>query len=157
MSTPPATLERDGIERRIPHRGRMCLLERLEAWDADTIHCSTETHREADNPLRSSGGGLMAPAAIEYAAQAMALHGGLLAREGEAPSAGFLASVRNVRFAQARLDEVDGRLQVHARRLSGDARQVLYEFRVADAHDHDVAEGRAVVVLNTPIPMENTA
>ncbi|MDP9901890.1 hydroxymyristoyl-ACP dehydratase [Variovorax ginsengisoli] len=147
----PLTLDRDGIAARIPHSGRMCLLERLEHWDAQAIHCSTRTHLAPDNPLRTASG-LLAPNAIEYAAQAMALHGGLLATEGAPPSAGFLASARNVRLSVARLDQLPGALQVHARRLSGDARQVLYEFNVNDAAGAAVAEGRAVVVLNTPLP-----
>ena len=146
----PATLDRAGIEARIPHRGSMCLLEQLESWDAQCIHCSTQTHRAPGNPLRTAGG-LLAPNAIEYAAQAMALHGGLTASAGEAPSAGFLASVRQVRFGVDRLDDVEGALQVHATRLSGDERQVLYEFRVADAGGRSLAQGRAVVVLNTPL------
>ena len=149
----PQQLDRDGIARRIPHSGSMCLLERLERWDADAIHCSTTTHTHADNPLRTAGG-LLAPNAIEYAAQAMALHGGLLAEEGSTPSAGFLASTRNVRMAVARLDDIHGALQVHARRLSGDASQVLYEFDVQDANGRSLAEGRAVVVLNTPLALE---
>jgi len=152
----PTTLERDGIAARIPHRGTMCLLDRLERWDAERIHCTTGTHAAVDNPLRTDSG-LMAANAIEYAAQAMALHGGLLAAEGEAASAGFLASVRNVRLCVARLDDVAGALHVHAQRLSGDARQVLYEFRVADARERLLAAGRAVVVLNTPIPQEPSA
>ncbi len=146
-------LDRAGIARHIPHSGNMCLLERLEAWDGDSIHCATTTHAGRDNPLRTPGG-LMAPCAIEYAAQAMALHGGLIAAEGQPPSAGYLASVRNAHFAVARLDDVAGALQVHARRLSGDARQVLYAFHVADARGRILADGRAVVVLNTPIAME---
>ncbi len=147
----PQTMDREGIAARIPHSGTMCLLERLESWDAEAIHCSTMSHLQADNPLRTAGG-LMAPNAIEYAAQAMALHGGLLAVEGEPPSAGFLASARNVRFGVDRLDAVQGALQVRARRLSGDARQVLYEFGVTAADGTAVADGRAVVVLNTPLP-----
>lgn len=154
--TAPRTLDRDGIAQRIPHRGSMCLLERLESWDAQRIHCSTATHREPANPLRTARG-LLAPNAIEYAAQAMALHGGLIASEGQAPSAGYLASVRQVRFGVSRLDDVAGALQVHATRLSGDARQVLYEFRVADANDRNLAQGRAVVVLNTPLATESLA
>jgi len=146
----PQTLDRAGIAERIPHSGSMCLLERLERWDAESIHCSTRTHLDLDNPLRTTGG-LLAPNAIEYAAQAMALHGGLLAAEGSTPSAGFLASARNVRFSVARLDDVDGALQVHARRLSGDTNQVLYEFAVSDSAGRVLAEGRAVVVLNTPL------
>jgi predicted hotdog family 3-hydroxylacyl-ACP dehydratase len=151
----PQTLDRAGIARRIPHSGSMCLLERLESWNADAIHCSTGTHAHADNPLRTDSG-LLAPNAIEYAAQAMALHGGLLAAEGSTPSAGFLASARNVKLAVARLDDVPGALQVRATRLSGDDRQVLYAFTVAADDGRTLAEGRAVVVLNTPLATEST-
>ncbi|RYZ10910.1 MAG: hydroxymyristoyl-ACP dehydratase [Comamonadaceae bacterium] len=146
----PATLERDGIAARIPHAGDMCLLDRLEAWDEAGIHCSTRSHLDPRNPLRSADG-LLAPCAIEYAAQAMALHGGLLAVEGEPPSAGFLASARNVRFDLPRLDRIEGALQVRARRLSGDERQVLYDFELGREDGQPVASGRAVVVLNTPL------
>jgi predicted hotdog family 3-hydroxylacyl-ACP dehydratase len=62
---------------RLPHAGRMCLLERLESWDGDSITCIATSHRDADNPLRR-GGRLHAVAGVEYAAQAMALHGSLL-------------------------------------------------------------------------------
>lgn len=150
------TLDAAGIAARIPHAGTMCLLDRLEAWDEVSVHCSALSHRAVDNPLRVAGR-LWAPAAIEYAAQAMALHGGLLVTDGTPPSAGFLASARNVRFTVARLDDVAGALQVRARRLSGDARQVLYEFDVRDAAGAPLAAGRAVVVLNTPLPEERTA
>jgi predicted hotdog family 3-hydroxylacyl-ACP dehydratase len=94
---------------------------------------------------------LLAPNAIEYAAQAMALHGGLLAAPGSTPSAGFLASARDVRLSVNRLDDIDGALQVRARRLSGDARQILYEFALQDDTGRMLAQGRAVVVLNTPL------
>jgi len=154
--TAPQTLDRAGIAGRIPHSGSMCLLERLDGWDAEVIRCSTTTHRLADNPLRTAGG-LLAPNLIEYAAQAMALHGGLLAAEGSTPSAGFLASARNVRLAIARLDDIDGALHVQARRLSGDERQILYEFAVNADDGRTLAEGRAVVVLNTSLATESTA
>jgi predicted hotdog family 3-hydroxylacyl-ACP dehydratase len=152
----PQTLDRAGIARRIPHSGSMCLLDRLDAWDAEAIHCTTTSHALADNPLRTASG-LLAPNLIEYAAQAMALHGGLLAPEGAEPSAGFLASARNVRLAVDRFDDVPGALHVHARRLSGDTRQVLYEFAVNDESGRALAEGRAVVVLNTPLPPASPA
>lgn len=88
MTTAPQQLDQAGIARRIPHSGSMCLLERLVSWDAQAIHCTTTTHRREDNPLRTASG-LLSPNAIEYAAQAMALHGGLIAEEGSEPSAGF--------------------------------------------------------------------
>lgn len=147
----PATLERDGIAARVPHQGRMCLLDRLEAWTARTIRARADGHHAVDHPLRTAGG-LLAPCAIEYAAQAMALHGALLAPAGAAPTPGYLASVRGVRFGVERLDDADGPLCIEAERLAGDERQILYRFRVGDAHGALLAEGRATVVLNTALP-----
>jgi len=148
--TLPATLDRAGIEQRIPHRGRMCLLDRLDSWSAAEIRCSALSHVDSDNPLRTASG-LLAPCAIEYAAQAMALHGALVAPPDAQPSPGYLASVRGVRLAVARLDDVAGELQVHAERLAGDATQILYRFTVSDSRGALLADGRATVVLNTPI------
>lgn len=152
----PATLGREGIAARIPHAGSMCLLDRLEGWDGRTIHCSTRSHGDAANPLRTASG-LLAPCAIEYAAQAMALHGGLLAAPEQTPSAGYLASVRGVRLHRMRLDDAPPPLHLHAERLSGDERQVMYHFRVLDGEGGPVAEGRAVVVLNTPLPAASSS
>ena len=154
--TAPQTLDRAAIASRIPHSGTMCLLEALVAWDDHAIHCTTSTHTHADNPLRTASG-LLSPNLVEYAAQAMALHGGLLAPEGSEPSAGFLASARNVRLATARIDDINGALHVHARRMSGDVNQILYEFDVKDARGRLLAEGRAVVVLNTSLASETNA
>lgn len=152
----PATLDQAGIAARIPHAGRMCLLDRLEAWSDTQIRCSARSHRAADHPLRTAGG-LLAPAAIEYAAQAMALHGALVAPSGADPSPGFLASVRGVRFERLRLDEIEGALQVEAERLAGAGGQLLYRFRLADAGGALLAEGRATVVLNTPLVADPAA
>ncbi len=140
-----------GIAALIPHSGRMCLLAHLERWDADGIVCSATSHRDADNPLRTASG-LLAPCAIEYAAQAMALHGALIGQAAGAPATpGYLASARGVQLHRLRLDDLAGELRIEARRQAGDAQQILYQFSVL--HDgQPVAEGRAAVVLNTPIP-----
>ena len=91
----PQTLDQAGIAARIPHAGSMCLLDTLLGWDALNIRCSASGHAVPDHPLRLDGQ-LPSSAAIEYAAQAMALHGGLLAPPGSTPSAGYIASVRGV-------------------------------------------------------------
>jgi predicted hotdog family 3-hydroxylacyl-ACP dehydratase len=149
----PQTLARDGIAALIPHSGRMCLLARLEAWDAQRIVCTATNHRDADHPLRTANG-LLSPCAIEYAAQAMALHGALIGQEGgTAASPGYLASARGVQLHVLRLDDLpgDAELRIEATRQAGDARQILYAFKVSHA-GHPIAEGRAAVVLNTPLP-----
>ena len=148
----PDTLDRAGIALRIPHSGTMCLLDRLARWTPTEIDCVANNHAQTDHPLRSASG-LLAPSAIEYAAQAMALHGSLVAAPGTAPSPGYIASVRNVRFAALRLDTVVGDLKIHAARLAGGANEVLYAFCVSDAAGAVLAEGRAAVVLDTPVPM----
>ena len=150
MSAAPATLDHAGIARRIPHQGRMCLLERLVSWSPQQIHCAAVSHAQADNPLRSAGG-LLSPCAIEYAAQAMALHGALLAPAEAGPEPGYLASVRSVRLAVPRLDPIAGALQVRAERLAGEAKQLLYRFEVSDERGVLLVDGRATVVLDTPL------
>ena len=145
---------RDGIAELIPHSGTMCLLARLDAWDLQRIVCAATNHREADHPLRTRRG-LLAPAAIEYAAQAMALHGALIGQATGTPATpGYLASARSVQFNVLRLDELlvaaPDELRIEAVRQAGDARQILYAFTVRHA-DRLLAEGRAAVVLNTPL------
>jgi predicted hotdog family 3-hydroxylacyl-ACP dehydratase len=143
----PPTLDAAGIAARIPHSGRMCLLHRLLNWSDDSIRCCAISHTDGHNPLRS-GGGLSAANGIEYAAQAMALHGVLSAADSAAPQAGFLASVRGVRLMVSRLDEVAGELHISAQRLAGDGSQAMYAFALHDAAGALLVDGRATVILN---------
>ncbi|MBC7482327.1 MAG: hydroxymyristoyl-ACP dehydratase [Rhizobacter sp.] len=155
---PPQTLTRDGIAALIPHSGTMCLLARLAAWDVQRIVCVATNHRDTANPLRSRSG-LLATAAIEYAAQAMALHGALIGQVAGTPATpGYLASARGVQLHALRLDDLPlhadqdrpDELHIEAVRQAGDDRQILYAFTVSHA-GRPVAEGRAAVVLNTAI------
>lgn len=143
-----------GIACRIPHQGRMCLLERVAAWDAQRIHCESSTHHAADNPLRAYGR-LGIACGIEYAAQAMAVHGALIAEAagvpaGGPPRVGYLASVRGVAFHAARLDDVAGSLQVRAQRLLGDDNNIVYAFEVG-TETHPLLSGRATVVIDASL------
>ncbi len=74
-------LDHAAIAARIPHAGSMCLLHEVVAWDAGSIDCIARTHRDPANPLRSRNQ-LATVHGVEYAAQAMALHGALLGGEG---------------------------------------------------------------------------
>ena len=145
------TLDHEAIAALIPHAGRMCLLARVESWDARRILCVADNHRDPGHPLRSASG-LLASAAIEYAAQAAAVHGGLLARAaGGRAAPGFLASARGVTLHALRLDDLAGELAIATEHLAGDAHQRLYAFSVRHA-GRPVADGRLAVVLDTPLP-----
>ena len=130
----------------LPHQGSMCLLDAVTAWDEQHIRCTASSHRHADNPLRAHDR-LGAACGIEYAAQAMAAHGALLAAADSAPRAGYLASVRGVELHVARLDDITADLDVEAERLSGDDNTILYGFRVSAA-GRELLSGRAAVVLD---------
>ncbi|RYF37376.1 MAG: 3-hydroxylacyl-ACP dehydratase, partial [Comamonadaceae bacterium] len=148
-------LNREDIAGRIPHQGSMCLLERVVFWNAERIECEAASHRDADNPLRAFGR-LGIAAGIEYAAQAMAVHGALAGeaagQPGAAARAGYLASVRGVRLHAARLDDVPGALQVHAVRLMGDENNIVYSFALK-AGERPLLEGRATVVLDASLAL----
>src|SRR5215469_12592464 len=95
----------------IPHQGAMCLLDAVVAWDDVNIHAMSESHVHADHPLRGEHG-LHAVHLAEYGAQAMAVHGALLARQhGEAePRPGRLVSLRDVTLAAEYVDAAAGPL-----------------------------------------------
>lgn len=153
MLNRPQTLNRDDIARRIPHQGSMCLLDTVLAWDNDQIRCQTRSHLSPQHPLLAHGR-LGAACGVEYAAQAMAIHGALVAENGDSgnagispPRAGYLASMRNVTLFVERLDTVAGPLTVNAERLTGDVNTVIYSFTV-ESGAQPLLSGRAVVVLN---------
>lgn len=136
-------LDHAAIARRIPHAGSMCLLQEIPAWNKAMIQARATSHREIDHPLRSAGG-LGITAGIEYAAQAMAVHGSLLS-DG-LPRAGRLASARAVRCHVRWLDREPAALDITARRISGDDAGMVYDFEIRAAGKL-LMNGRASVAL----------
>jgi len=156
-NSPPATLQHADIARRIPHQGSMCLLDGVTAWNKQQIFCEAISHRAAGNPLRAHGQ-LGAACGIEYAAQAMAIHGALIAETeadhgtlNDAPKIGYLVSLRNVTLHVERLDDQPGVLSIHAERMSGDNRSILYSFSL-QAGSALLVSGRAMVLLDAMLP-----
>ncbi len=128
----------------IPHTGAMCLLGSVVSWDRTSIICRSTHLRAADHPL-ASGGRLDTACGIEYAAQAMALHGGLNA--GRRPEAGYLASIRDVTAHAGQLDAAGDELEVTATLLAGDTAGAVYRFALT-CGGVMILEGRAAVVID---------
>jgi predicted hotdog family 3-hydroxylacyl-ACP dehydratase len=155
LTASDGVLDHGWIRAHIPHQGRMCLLQEVTSWDAERIVCQALNHRDADHPLRAQGR-LGIWCGIEYAAQAMAVHGALTAgapaqavatTPTPAPAAGFLAALRGVTAHVARLDDVPGALIITAARMAGDHTSALYEFALRSAVGC-LLSGRATVVLD---------
>jgi len=148
MSGSPAArgIGREAIAALIPHQGTMCLLDRVLEWDADRILLATATHRSANNPLRARGR-LRALHLCEYGAQAMAVHGGLIAQAaGSRAQPGMLVSLREVRLHREYIEDLPGELEVEARRLLQTAGSWQYAFSVSHAAEQ-LAAGRAAVMM----------
>ena len=137
---------REVIASLVPHAGAMCLWDAVVEWNGQRIVLRADHHRDPAHPLRS-GGGLRAIHLCEYGAQAMAVHGGLLARErgGVAPP-GMLVALRGVELHCARIDDLPGPLECEAEALIAGEDAQQYRFTIR--HDGRVlAEGRAAVML----------
>lgn len=143
-------IAREEILGLIPHQGAICLLDAVISWDARQLLAASLAHRSPSNPLRLDGR-LRAVTLCEYGAQAMAAHGGLLARaEGRRGVPGLLVSLREVAFHVDYLDDLPGELLVHAERLH--ATDVSWQYRFRVTHEGTpLAEGRAAV-LAVPEP-----
>lgn len=143
--------DRAEIARIIPHAGSMCLLDGVLECDAQRIRCISSSHRDADNPMRS-GNELSALCGIEYAAQAMAVHGvlgGQIARKPgtQKPSAGYLVSLRDVTCKTMRLDTLHDDLIIDVEKIMGDEARVIYQFTLHSGQN-EIMSGRATVVLD---------
>jgi predicted hotdog family 3-hydroxylacyl-ACP dehydratase len=136
----------------IPHAGTMCLLDAVQAWDGTTIHAISAGHARADHPLRGAAG-LHSVHLAEYGAQAMAVHGALLARQRgiETARPGMLVSLRDVQLTDEYVDTLAGHLDVHADCIHADEGGGQYVFRI-EHRGRLLVSGRAVVIHPRPAP-----
>jgi predicted hotdog family 3-hydroxylacyl-ACP dehydratase len=138
----------ENIAALIPHRGMMCLLERVLEWDAERVLLSTTTHRSPDNPLRRANR-LRALHLCEYGAQAAAVHGGLMARRAGAQiRPGLLVSLREVELDRDYIENLTGDLVVEAERLMQGSSSWQYAFRVRHASE-EIARGRVAIMARS--------
>jgi predicted hotdog family 3-hydroxylacyl-ACP dehydratase len=136
--------DREQIAGLVPHQGAMCLLDSVLAATPDSIVCLARIDDVAGHPLARNGS-LAAIALCEYGAQAMAVHGGMLARAaGAGARPGWLVALRDVRLATATVDP--GELEVVARREAASDAAWQYEFEV-NRSGRTLASGRATVGL----------
>ena len=135
-------LDHAAIRGLVPHAGSMCLLHEVLQADADSIRVRAVSHRDPANPLRE-GGVLPALCGVEYAAQAMAVHGSI--HNGNRVRSGMLAALRDVELAVGRLDDIAADLLIEAHCLLNEGGRLLYRFEVRTG-ERALLQGRATVV-----------
>lgn len=136
------------IEMLIPHKGRMCLLERVLACDENMIRCETLSHQAKDNPLRNAKG-LPASTAVEYAAQAVAIQGALLSSVLPTDSVvrgGYLAALSGVTWQVDTLHDIGGALVIEVCREIQTSTGVSCSFTVSYI-GKTLVEGSAMIAF----------
>ena len=147
----PLLVDIDALRVYLPHTGAMCLLAGVRSFDQDSIECLATNHRHPAHPLRAAGR-LGAACGVEYAAQAMAIHGALSQAGRVVPAPiGAIVGVRHVRFEVDRLDQIEQDLVVTCHRLAHDGGGAMYDFRIL-ASDRVLLSGRVMVAWTKPSP-----
>lgn len=132
----------------IPHAGSMCLLDCVAMFDDAQIICHASSHRDLTNPLRHNHQ-LSVQAGIEYAAQAVAAHGSLLARQcGDvsSPRGGMIAVLTDISWQVDRLDTLDADLVITAEKLADLPQGLNYHFKLV-AGQQTLLEGELIIAL----------
>lgn len=115
----------------VPHSGDMVLLDRVLLADAENV-CAEVTI--GPDTVFCDGTGVGAWVGIEYMAQAIAIHGGHLARRrGESVKIGFLLGARRY-HCSVPLFAIGSVLHVHAHHaMQGENGLAAFECRIEDA------------------------
>lgn len=139
-------LNQKNIETLIPHSGTMSLLNQVLKWDEDHIICLANSHRDKHNPLRNENI-LSSVCGVEYAAQAMAVHGALTRQDPkEGPRSGYLVSIKNLELLVSRLDDIESDLTIEAELLMRDKEFFIYQFRIFSA-GRSFLSGRSIISI----------
>ena len=125
----------------IPHAGPMCLLARVVEHEPTRTVCSVVPGR--GDLLAERDGHVPVWVGLEYMAQCVAAHAGLISRSaGRAPRPGLLLGSRRLRF-DARYFAPDRELRVTARHHHGERGLVAFDCEIrAGTGGSPLVEGR---------------
>ena len=130
----------------VPQRGAMSLLARVLSHDARGTSCAVDP--AASGLLRAPDGTLPAWVALEYMAQCIAAHGGLVSRaRGEPSRIGFFVGTRRASFSVPTLP-LSEELHVRAEPLHAGAGLLSFACSLERASDRErLAEGQLSVFI----------
>jgi predicted hotdog family 3-hydroxylacyl-ACP dehydratase len=123
------TLDRREIEHLLPQKGAMCLIDSSLATTGDCIVCAADASRD-DHPLRE-GEGVSVVHAVEYGAQAAALHRLVCGLETGPASGGLLLRIRKAQFFVQWLDRLPQPLRISAQCLQASSEAATYCFEIS--------------------------
>lgn len=129
----------------IPHAGTMCLLDAVDCWDENSIRCHSTSHHNSENPLRENGK-LASITLVEYAAQAAAVHAGLVDAGIGGTAKAFIGAIKSLKLHTQTVDDSIAVLNCSAQCSLQSAEGAIYELTV-HGNDTLLMEARVVLVL----------
>lgn len=139
-------LNHNEIEQRLPHSDNMSLLNEIIQFDKQSLTALAISHLDANNPLWQNGR-INTVNGIEYAAQAMAVHGSLLSEKLSAtPLTGYIATVRNIIIKVPQLPIEKTPLLINVEQLMSNEDGFTYQFHISCAQQSLIL-GRITVFL----------
>ena len=139
-----SVLNSQEIEQYLPHAGKMSLLHTVSYADSLLLKASAISHLNSNNPLRLNDK-LASINGIEYAAQAMAIHGFLLSKE-DAVQKGYIASVRNIEIKTPFFPETESVIKIEVQQLMSDTNGFTYQFHIS-AGKKTLISGKITIFL----------
>jgi len=143
------------IEQRLPHAGKMSLLDKVSYADLTVLKASASSYLNSDNPLRFNGK-LASINGIEYAAQAMAIHSHLLSEakksgkgEQDATQTGYIATIRNVEINTPFFPETKAIIAIEVAQLMSDTNGFTYQFQISCEKKALISGKITIFVINT--------
>ncbi|MCK5871274.1 MAG: hypothetical protein KAG26_00485 [Methylococcales bacterium] len=114
----------------IPHTGDMLLIDSVKKWSTISITTGSYSHQKINHPLRLNGV-LSSLHLIEYGAQTIAIHCGLLTGENRA---GVLAAVKDAQFYVDDLHNLADELHIHAAIEHQSMQGAVYQLTITSNH-----------------------
>ncbi len=139
-------LTKQDISGLIPHADAMRLIDFVSRWDQTNIICQSDSHQDLNNPLRNNNQ-LSTSTLIEYGAQAMAIHGGLIARQnGLNLVQGYIAVLRDITFFKnTDISKIKNTLEIKSEKIMSSGGNMVYSFSVK-SKEIELISGRATVI-----------
>lgn len=127
----------------LPHGKPLLLIEEVLKWNEESIVAKTMSHTYSDNPLLKNG--LLHPIhSLEYAAQVMAIHSGLL-NENKKSRTMLIGGLRKLSFSRTPLNKYLAPLTVMAKTKIHSSSGAIYQFSIMSS-DSQIGRGRIILV-----------
>lgn len=127
----------------LPHGKPLSLIEEVLKWNEDSIVAKTMSHTYSDNPLLNNG--LLHPMhSLEYAAQVMAIHSGLL-NENKKARTMLIGGLRKLSFSSTPLNKYLEPLTIMAKTQIHSSSGAIYQFSIM-CSESQISQGRIILV-----------